>query len=164
MKKFWIFLITILCLVGCGNKQEEPKEKPNEMANTIWIATDGSEMVFEEKDFNWYKDEGIHDDNYYTGTYEYYRGQEAVEFITAELSEYGVTEKELEEMFANNIEEETKENFVVFNMVYTSITVDGETTEPPTSLVPWFGFILEDDTYLDVVNMNTASYYGFTKK
>lgn len=164
MKKFWIFLVAILCLVGCGNKKEEEQPKVNEMANTVWIASDGSEMVFGETEMNWYKDEGIHDDNYYTGTYEYYRGQDAVKFITTELSEYGITESELEEMFANGVEEETKENFVVFNLVYSGIVIGGETTIPERPLVPWFGFILENGTYLEVINMNTTSYYEFTKK
>lgn len=165
MKKLSILLIAFLCLVGCGNeKVKEENNKPiNEMSNTIWIASDGSEMIFEEKDFNWYKDEGVHDDNYYTGTYEYYRGEAAVKFITTELSQYGVTEEELNTIFASD-SKRTKENFVVFNMVYSSITIDGETSTPPRALVPWYGFILEDGTFLDVVNMNTASYYKFTKK
>ena len=45
-----------------------------------------------------------------------------------------------------------------------SIVIGGETTVPPRPLVPWYGFILNDGTYLDVVNMNTATYYAFTKK
>lgn len=165
MKKLSILLITILCLLGCNgvkDNESEPK-KVNEMANTTWIASDGSEMIFGEKEMNWYKDEGVHDDNYYTGTYEYYRGKDAVKFITTELSEYGVTEEELDRLFEKN-SEQTEENFVVFNLVYSGIVIGGETTVPPRPLVPWYGFILNDGTYLDVVNMNTATYYAFTKK
>lgn len=163
MKKLYVLLIVLLCLVGCGAKQEKESEKVNEMANTTWIASDGSEMIFGETEMNWYKDEGIHDDNYYTGTYEYYRGEKAVDFITTELSEYGVTKQELYDLFERN-EDRKEENFVVFNLVYSGIIIGGETTVPTRPLVPWYGFILNDGTYLDVVNMNTASYYSFTKK
>jgi len=152
-------------LVGCGTKKEEPviPKKSNEINNTIWIGSDGSEIIFEEEELKWYRDEGIHDDNYYIGTFEYYRGSAAIEFITTELSQYGITKSELENLFNRN-EEYNEENFVVFNLVYSGIVMDGETTVPSRKLVPWYGFILKDGTYLDVANMNTGTYYSFTKK
>ena len=39
--------------------------------------------------------------------------------------------------------------------------MNGETKKPQTSVAPWYGFVLEDNTYLDIENMNTGSYYGF---
>ena len=35
----------------------------NLLANTTWIARDGSEAIFSEDRLEWYKDEGEHDDN-----------------------------------------------------------------------------------------------------
>lgn len=131
--------------------------------NNSWIATDGSEMKFGEDTMYWYQTEGSYGDNYYYGKYKFYIGKEAVEFITTELSSYGVTEEELKDLFEKN-EEYSINNFVVFDMNYEGIVLNGVTTVPNRSQVPWYGFILNDNTYLNVANMNTGSYYNFTRK
>lgn len=159
MKKLLLVLTIVLALTGCSFILKEKSL----VENTSWVASDNSEMVFEEKDFKWYKSQDDHSDNYYYGTYEFYIGEEAVEFITTDLSSYNVTEEELEGIFARNANY-SRENFVVFNLNYDGITIDGETTKPSNSLVPWYGFILDDNTVLDVANMNTGTYYSFTKK
>lgn len=149
-------LCTILTVVGCGKKKDFVND-------TTWIASDGSEVVFENGKITWYKEEGKHDDNYLIGTYKVFRGSDAVDYITNDLSEYGVTKEELN-MHLLNDDEYTKKNFVVFDIYYEEAMLDGKETNIPEPHLPWFGFILEDDTYLDVVNMGTYTYYSFTKK
>lgn len=134
-----------------------------EIKITTWIASDGSEVVFGNDTIYWYQKENEHDDNYYYGEFDFYVGEDAVKFITTELSDYGVTKAELEDLFERN-EEYNIDNFVVFDIVYDGIIIDGELTVPNRPRVPWYGFILEDNTYLDVANMNTGTYYKFTKK
>lgn len=134
-----------------------------EIENTSWIASDGSEAVFGEDTFYWYQKEGEHDDNYYYGSYEFYIGEDAVSFITTDLKEFGVTKEELEDLFERN-EEYNVENFVVFDLLYDGIIIDEEFTVPNQPRVPWYGFILDDNTYLDVANIKTGTYYKFTKK
>ena len=131
------------------------------VADTSWVASDGSEMVFKQDDFKWYQHKDEYDDNYYSGTYEFYFGEKAVDYITTELKQYGVTKSELEDLFERN-EEYSENNFVVFDLKYDAIVVGGETSIPDQTLVPWYGFILEDGTYLDVANMNTGTYYKFS--
>lgn len=162
-----IVVMILISLTGCMNIEttgkEEIKETKSIVENTKWIASDGSEMIFGKKELRWYQKEGHYDDNYYFGEYEFFIGDHAIEFITTDLSSYGVTKTELESLFERN-EEYNRDNFVVFNIEYDGIKMNGETTAPTVSLVPWFGFILEDNTYLDVANMNTGTYYSFTKK
>lgn len=129
---------------------------------TNWVASDGSEMVFAANTFYWYKSSTDHNDNYYFGKYEIYIGSDAVDFITTDLSNYGVTRSELESVFAKN-EEYSEDNFIVVNLNYSKMVINGETSVPETTLVPWYGFILDDGTILDVANMNTGTYYKFTK-
>ena len=74
----------------------------NILKDTTWIAGDESEMVFGDDRLYWYRDEGVHDDNYYTGTYKFYMGSDALEFLTDDLSSYGVTKEELEGLFDRN--------------------------------------------------------------
>lgn len=130
---------------------------------TNWVASDGSEMVFDDDEFKWYQYEGEYEDNYYSGTYEFYIGEDAVYFITTDLAKYSVTEAELNDLFERN-ELYSIDNFVVFNLEYDSLVVGGEASTMDESLIPWYGFILEDGTYLDVANMNTGTYYKFNKK
>ena len=132
------------------------------LANTSWVLSDSSEMVFGSDGFNWYKDENIYTDNYYTGTYEVYVGATAVEFITVNLSSYGITKQELEDYFARN-EGYGEDNFMVLVLNNQQVIIDGN-TQILNNMVPYYGFVLKSGTYLDLANMNTASYTSFTKK
>ena len=78
------------------------------------------------------------------------------------MSEYGITKNELSSVFDSNIDY-SEDNFVVFDIRYDKFILDGEEQEIARPLVPWYGFILENNTYLDVANMNTGTYYKFTK-
>lgn len=133
------------------------------VANTKWLGKDNSEVIFSNDRINWYKDANVHTDNYYSGEYKFFIGKEAVEYITEELEEYGVTESELERLFSRN-EKYDESIFVVFDIRYDEFIMNGESQEISRSLVPWYGFIFEDNTILDVANMNTATYYKFTKQ
>ena len=133
------------------------------MNNTTWIAGDGSEAIFTESRLDWYKSPTDHTDNYYSGEYSFYIGKDAVEYITTKLSSYGITNSELQGIFKRNAEYD-ESNFVVFDIRYDKFILNGEEQTITRPLVPWYGFLLEDGTFLDVANMNTASYYEFTKK
>lgn len=129
---------------------------------TTWTASDSSEMIFEDDRLYWYKDSSDHNDNYYSGIYKLYVGKEAVDYITTDLSSYGVTKSELEGIFDRN-EEYDESNFVVFDINYDKYVLNGKNMTIPRPQVPLYGFILKNNTYLDVANMNTGSYYKFTK-
>ena len=159
MKKIFLslFIMTVILLTGCSSGGNSA------MSGTTWIGKDGSEVVFSDSRITWYQSPDEHNDNYYAGEYKYLRGSEAVKYITTELAEYDVTEEELKSLFErnNNYDES---NFVVFDIRYDKFILSGAEQEIPRSLVPWYGFIINNETYLDVVNMNNASYYGFTKQ
>ena len=131
--------------------------------NTTWTAKDNSELIIEDGRLYWYQSPTDHTNNYYAGNYKIYRGKEAVEYITTTLSSYGVTEDELTALF-NRSSQYSEEDFVVFDIDFDKFILDGKDQTIYRSKNPWYGFILKDGTYLDVANMNTGSYYGFTKK
>ena len=160
-KKTVLSLLVVLCLflvTGCNKKSN------NIISNTTWKASDSSQVIFTDKDISWYQSADNHDDNYYAGTYKFYRGEDAVKHITTELSEYNVTNAELERLFNSSKEGYEKANFVVFDITYSKFIVNGESKSILKPRRPWYGFILKDDTYLDVANMNTGTYYKFTKQ
>lgn len=130
--------------------------------NTTWVATDGSELKLLEGDFKWFQKQGEYNDNVQYGDLEFYIDDMAVDYITKDLQSYGVTAEELQKLFDNN-EEYDKSNFVVFNINLEGYTIDGKTTTVNQKIY-WYGFLLSNNQNLQVVNMNTATYYNFMKR
>ena len=160
-------VLAIFCLGGVvlnivKNNDINTKES-SLVNNTKWKGSDNSEIEFTNDRINWYRYSYDHSDNYYSGTYSFYIGKDAVDYITNNLSQYGVTKNELESLFNRNTTY-SEENFVVFDIRYDKFVINGENQTITRPLTPWYGFILNDNTYLDVANMNTATYYKFTKE
>lgn len=130
--------------------------------NTTWIASDDSEMIFDKERFNWYLNQRDHSDNVQYGGYVFYSGELAVEYITNDLKSFNVTRSELEKLFNGSDKYDTS-NFVVFNIKLEGYTVNGTNTVVNND-VYWYGFLLNNNQNLQVVNMTTQTYYNFIKK
>lgn len=130
--------------------------------NTTWVATDNSEIQMFEKDFKWYQATGGYEDDFQYGDFSFYIDEMAVEFITQDLKSFGVTSTELEQLFASD-EDFNQDNFVVFEINLVGYKIDGQETVVNSSIY-WYGFLLNNNQNLQVVNMTTATYYNFVKK
>lgn len=168
MKRKWqISLVFLFCLFmglsGCTPQAEE--ENHNILAGTSWIsADDESQMVFnEDQSFGWYQSKDEKDDNYFSGTYVFYMGQEAMNYLTGDLSEYNVTEEEMQFYFDKN-KEYALDNFVCFTTNNQSFLLNGEEQLSEEQKTSYYGFLLGDGTFLDIANMSTGTYYGFSKE
>lgn len=124
--------------------------------SVIYFSNDGT--------FVWYRDDTDHLDNYYTGTYEAHRGEKAVDYVTEELSEYAVTEEELENYFARNESDDlyTRENYTVLTLCTEEAIIDGsnQVTEPYER--HYMGFMA--DGYYDAANMDSGEYASFSER
>lgn len=161
-------LILMLCFTACAKNPAGDADEAanrNALANTAWVSVDdGSYMVFtDETNYAWYQNKDVADDNYFMGTYQFYIGQAALQYITVDLAEFAVTEEELQQIFDAN-EEYNLENFVCMTADNASFMLNGEEQLSENSAVSYFGFLLEENTYLDIANMTTGTYYGFTKE
>jgi hypothetical protein len=130
--------------------------------NSTWLASDDSELIFDKQRFNWYLDQNDHSDNVQYGNYTFYIDELAVDYITTDLKSYGVTRSELEDLFASNDKYDIS-NFVVFNINLEAYTINGTNTTV-NNTVYWYGFLLNNNQTLQVVNMNTTAYYNFYRK
>ena len=161
---------------GEGNDSEEEvkEEKDTEdkdakadnsvISGTSWTARDGSWMTFtDEENYAWYQDRTVTDDNYYAGTYEFYMGEDALKYLTEDLKEYGVTETEMQRVFDSN-EEYSLDNLVCMTARNRSFMLDGAEQLKEEKEISYYGFMLQDGGYLDIANMTTGTYYGFTKE
>ena len=103
--------------------------------------------------------------NYFEGTYEFYIGEEAVIYITTQLSDYGVTKEKLEGLFDRN-EEYDEANFVILVLNNEACMVDGENQVESPYQTPYFGFCVEAEGVpcLDIANMNSGNYHFFVAK
>ena len=134
-----------------------------------WITMgDNSYMVFDKKNksFTYYQSYLDTSDNYYSGTYHIYAGQDAFDYITEDLDELGVEKDELRQMINMN-EEYEMDNLICICLDYDELIVDGERQDREPWTIHYYGFYLtpeeDGETYnvLDVANMEAMSYVTF---
>ena len=86
-----------------------------------------------------------------------------MDFIEKELSSYNVTKSELMDVI-NRSDIYTVEDFICIYTKNTTFMLEGKEQVSKPNIIPYMGFMLEDETVLDIANMKTASYYGFIKE
>ena len=132
--------------------------------NESWVLErQGSYLVFESGNrFRYYETYGDDDSSYYEGTYEIYGGRDAIEYVSEDLEEYGVTEEEIEELLAAD-KDYCEENFVCIVLNNESCMVDGVNTLDEEVMTPYIGNYLVDgdESGLDLTNMNQATHVYF---
>ena len=156
-------------VAGCGSEsgQDDVADtKMAEFAGQKYTAEDGSVMYFEEDgEFFWYQSDENHDDNYYSGEYEFYFAEDAVDYIINDLTQFGVTQEKMDAYFEMNAGDEfyNEENFCCMVLDNKVFMMDGQKTESDdgSMLSYYMGFYAEG--YFDAANMSTGNYVGFTK-
>ena len=159
-------LIGVICVVAAIMlAPRKASQSPDLLAGTSWISgNDNSQWVFgTDKTFHWYQTEGETGDNYFAGTYEFHVGQDAINYLTTEFSDYGITERKIRQVLSSN-SEYMLDNFVCFSCVNQSFMLRGKEQLSEDTVSSYLGFFLQDGTYLDIANMTTGTYYGFTKE
>lgn len=133
------------------------------ISGKTWEEDDGSLLVLnKDNTFKYYRDKDDLTNYYYEGTYKVYCGEDAVEYISEDLEDYGVTEKEQRDIFDRN-EEYNVDNYYCLVLNNKTCMIDGENTMEEPVMTPYFGFYLEKYDALDIANMNTGTYYWFTE-
>lgn len=146
-------------------------------------ASDGSELcLLDDGTFMYYMDTDDHDLGYVTGTYKIYYGQEAIDAI-AGMSEYGLSEEELESVIANDMngyipggksifqyfsddEGDTseegyhvcKDTFYAMEIYNKEMVQGDQVTEAAGNRVLFLGYYLPELEMMDMLNANTTNY------
>lgn len=133
------------------------------LADKSFNGSDGSELVFNGLSFTWYKDEGVHDDNYRYGFSSVYYGEDAREILKTDLSDYGVTEEELDDYFERNEDDSfyNPDCFCVMILHNVGAVLDKEESKEDSYDTPYMGFY--SSGYYDAVNMNSGNYAYFSE-
>lgn len=115
-----------------------------------------STTIYFDEDMNyiWYRDDDDHSDNYYGGSYTYYTGAEAMDYLVNDLAEYGASEDRINEYFDRNEGNDfyNLENMCVISMTIDEMVYEGETTYPAKQAY-YMGFY-KDGVY-EGVHMDT---------
>lgn len=130
-----------------------------------WVETHEDSYLVPKADgtYRYYRSKDELNDYYYEGHYEFYMGDDAYKYVTEDLSKYGVTKEEIDNIIAMN-DEYTKDNLICFVLHNEKKIIDGvDTMEGGTVDTPYYGCLITEDgkQVLDVANMNAAEYYWF---
>ena len=160
MKK-WILLCAALILTaGCAKSEIKVDAS---FADTDWVGYGLSELVMRaDGTFSWYQKEGETEGDRYEGVFEAYRAADAVKYVTG-IETYKITEAQLEAMFDGE-EGHTKENFIVYMLKDKKVIFEGKEAPDMCDELIYYGYLTENDTLLNAVNMRTGSLCTFEKK
>ena len=129
----------------------------NIVSGNSFVCSDDSEIQMKEDgSFIYYRTKGDYEGDYYTGSYEVYCGQEAVDKLVS-MEEYGLTEEEMERyIIANQKGNYSDGEFYCIILHNETLYMDGETKEMENDTV-YAGYYMEEQNSIDLINSATAS-------
>ena len=132
----------------------------NIMGNS-YLANDNSYLILKnDNTFYWYKDKD-NKEEYYYGTYNIYRGENAIKFISSFLSIYDISEQEQRNAIDNSSIKDAIDHYYNINLNNEKlITKDHE--EKKYKETRYYGFASEDYKELKLLNMDANNYAIFT--
>ena len=139
---------------------EDEDDKTEIITKTNWVEKhDGSYLVFEKHNsFKYYQSVTDTSNYYYTGKYELYFGDEAIDVITNDYEEAGVTEDEIKQMYTDK----QLKNLVVLILKNDGCWVDGENTRDEAWTTVYLGYFQEKNGYeIFLINVSTATDFDF---
>ncbi len=158
------------------------------ITGNTFLCGDGSQLCLrEDGSFRYYQSADDHENQYYEGVYEVYRGQAAMDKI-ASMTEYGLTMEELEQVLAANMNgyipggsrpidyfyatgelEDDRERYqVCLDTFYAVILHNQRLVRSPEDVQEggnstlYLGFYLPELDMADLTNANAASYTQWT--
>ena len=171
----------------CETLTFEIGTEDNITGNTF-LCGDGSQLCLEGGGgFRWYQSADDHENQYYEGVYEVYRGQAAMDQV-ASMTEYGLTMEELERVLAANMNgyipggskpsdylyamgelEDNRERYQVCLDTFYAVILDNqrlvvspEEVREGGNRTLYIGFYLPELNMADLTNCNAASNTQWT--
>ena len=168
-KKIIIFIISLLIvsillffLFTFLLKEDKSDYNYEHVISHSFVAEDGSYIVFnDDMTFYWYRDKDNLEDNYYYGVYEIYRGENAINHISSDLSLYSVTEEEQRNLLKKQNIENVNDYYYNWNL-YNKKLVTNHKEETINRDSHYYGLASNDYKSFELVNMNSSTYATFT--
>lgn len=123
--------------------------------STLELNTDGT--------YNWYQDAEDKTDNFYSGSYSIYSGQEAVEAV-ADIEAIGLDEEEQLKLIEENAEDGVTIDDWFLMIQHREGRVVDKTASEETDDIIFVGFYYKDLKVYNALNCNTGDYAVFEVK
>ena len=157
-----LIIISIVLFFIFSYLLKEPNEDYNNenIIGNSYLANDNSYLVLnKDKTFYWYKDKD-NKEEYYYGVYTVYRGENAIKFITSDLSIYDISEKEQRDAINNSSIPNAIDHYYLINLNNEKSFINGK-EEKMFKETRYYGFATEDYKELDFVNIDANNYAIF---
>ena len=162
-----IVLFFVICFIAgifSGISGASSDINKSKFCDNKWVEYYSNSYLVPKSDgtFKYYKDKTDLTDYYYTGHYKLYVGDEGIDYVVNDLSDYGVTRDEIQGLIDRN-DKYKKGNFVCLVLDNEECIIDGENTATSTVTTPYYGFYVKEngEEGFDIANMNSATYYLF---
>ena len=156
-----IIALTVLGIILLKNSTESVNYDYEKIMGKSFVMKDESYIVFnKDKTFIWYKTKDDLEDNYYEGTYTVYRGENAIKYISNDLSKYAVTEKEQRDLLKRN-EDIKIDMYYNLNLVNKKLVMNKEEKKLDYER-HYYGYSNEEYNYFTLLSMDTANYAYLT--
>lgn len=157
-----ILLVILLALAIFVGKDRLAK-KTDEISGYSYVENDLLLDLKSDGSFRYYQDKNKLTDSYYEGTYKVYNGEDAIKFITNDLKDFGITEKEQRDLLDRN-SEYMLNNYYCLVLENNKCIINGKNTLTKPVETPYIGFYLKDTDTLNLTNISSANVYNFVKQ
>lgn len=145
---------------------EEQYKQDDLITQYNWEGMEGGSLIVCETDgtFKYYEYATDLTNNYFDGTYEFYRGEDALRYLDQELPEYNVTREEMIDFMLLNLGTQYYTgNLVCLVLNNEHCMMDGEDVLDGPHRTPYYGFAIKEDgqLYLDIANMNSGNKHPY---
>lgn len=127
-----------------------------------YLAQDDSYLVLNnDKTFYWYIEKDNKNDYYY-GKYSVYRGENAIEHITKELSIFDITEEEQRQTIENMDLKNAMDHYYLIILSNELFVLDGKENRIFKE-TRYYGFATQDYDEYDLLNVDANNYAVFIR-
>lgn len=138
-------------------KDKEQDYNYEHLIGNSFIANDNSYLVLKsDKSFYWYKDIN-NKDEYYYGKYTIYRGEKAIDYISSDLSIYGIDE----EYQRSYLKDKNIDNYYNLNLKNEKL-ITNNNEEKLYKETRYYGLSSNDYKKLEFINMDANNFAIFT--
>ena len=136
------------------------------ITGNTFTCSDGSQLCLQDDQrFFYYRSEDDHENQYYDGTYEVYYGQAAMDKV-ASMTEYGLTEQELEQILLANMNGYVPGESTPMDYFYSMGDIEDTRTRYSICRDTFYAVILHNDHLVrspeDIIEAgNSVLYLGF---
>lgn len=130
------------------------------ISGNSYVANDNSYLVLNsDKTFYWYLDKENKNDYYY-GTYSVKRGENAIKYISSELTIFDITEEEQRQTIENIDIKNAKDHYYSLNLHNERLVKDGK-EEKMFKDTRYYGFATDNYDEFDFLNVDANNYAIF---